>query len=466
MELISALLTDFYQLTMAYGYWRLGMAEREAVFHLFFRRPPYQSQYAICCGLESVIHFLKNWRFTTDEILYLQTLVDAQGKPLFSAEFLDYLSNLRFTADVVAMPEGQIAFAYEPLLRVQGPLIQCQLIETTLVNLIGFASLIATKASKVCRAAQGDPVIEFGLRRAQGLDGGMTASRSAYVGGCESVSNTLAAMRFHLKPRGTMAHSWIMAFANELSAFENFAQVMADNVVLLVDTYNTLQGVQNAIVVGKQLRNQGKDLLGIRLDSGNLEELSKQSRKLLDGAGFNHTKIMASGDLDEHIIAELKQKGAPIDIWGVGTRMITGWEQPALDIAYKLAAIRDEQGGWQYKLKKSDQISKTTNPGILQVRRFFKQENWLADVIYDAELGLKKEWPEADHSQDLLTPIFVQGVQVYQQPSLAEIRAFVLQQCKNMDLRQGDYPVELDPQVQAVKEQLLRKVHEQGPPTS
>lgn len=224
MTVMSALLTDFYQLTMAYGYWRLGMAEREAVFYLFFRRNPFQGNYTISCGLAGVIEYLQQWHFTAEELAYLQTLADSRGQRLFPDDFLDYLAQLRFSGDVAAMPEGQLAFPGEPLLRVTGPILQCQIIETALVNRISFASLIATKASRVCTAAQGSPVIEFGLRRAQGPDGGMTASRAAYIGGCESVSNTLAAMQYHIPLRGTMAHSWIMAFADELTAFDRFAQ--------------------------------------------------------------------------------------------------------------------------------------------------------------------------------------------------------------------------------------------------
>lgn len=456
MNLSSALLTDFYQLTMGYGYWRLNWAEREAVFHLFFRRPPFQGRYAVNCGLAAVIEFLENWRFTAEEIAYLQTLTDSQGKPLFSADFLKYLSNLRFTGDVDAMPEGQIAFANEPVIRVKAPILQCQLLETPLVNLAGFATLIATKASRVCAAAQGDPVIEFGLRRSQGPDGGMTASRAAYIGGCEAVSNTLAAMRYGIRPRGTMAHSWVMAFADEITAFENFVEVMPGNAILLVDTYDTVQGVQHAITVGQQLRAKGRELLGVRLDSGDLNDLSRKARHLLDAAGFTATKIMASGDLDEEVIAKLKQQGAPIDIWGVGTRMTTGWDQPALDMAYKLSALRDEGGAWQYKLKRSDQPSKTTTPGIQQVRRFFSEGHWLADHIYDIDLGAEND-AKADHHQDLLQPIFRNGRLVYQQPGLTEIQQFCRQQRQLIDSQTGEYPVKLASHLQKLKQDLLSK---------
>lgn len=462
MNLQSALLTDFYQLTMAYGYWRLGMAEREAVFHLFFRHAPFQSNYTVHCGLASVIEYLNNWHFASEELDYLSRLQDAKGHLLFGADFLEYLSRIRFTGDLQAMPEGQIAFAREPLLRVSGPILQCQLIETPLVNLTGFASLIATKAARICAAAEGDSVLEFGLRRAQGPDGGMTASRAAYVGGCNSVSNTLAAMQFSIPPRGTMAHSWVMAFADELTAFENFAGIMADNSILLVDTYSTVDGVYHAIEVGRQLRAKGHDLLGIRLDSGDLNDLSHKARKLLDDAGFAATKIIASGDLDEHSIARLKQQGAPIDIWGVGTRMTTGWDQPALDMAYKLAAIRDEQGVWQYKIKRSDHPGKTTNPGIQQVRRFYAKQRWITDMIYDVELGLTAHLSvDSDHQEDLLQPIFRKGQRVYHPPALNEIQKFCAQQLRAFNASNvADYPVKLEPRLQTVKDKLLERCEE------
>lgn len=459
MNVFSALLTDFYQLTMAYGYWRTGMAEREAVFHLFFRRSPFQGRYAIHCGLEAVINYLNQWRFTADEISYLENLTDARGKRLFCTDFLTYLSNLKFSCDLHAMAEGQIAFANEPLLRVQGPILQCQLLETALVNLTSFASLAATKASRVCAAAQGDPVLEFGLRRAQGPDGGMTASRAAYIGGCESVSNTLAGKQFQIPVSGTMAHSWVMAFADELTAFKNFAEIMTGNSVLLVDTYDTVQGVQHAISIGKWLRTQNSDLLGVRLDSGDLNDLSRKTRRLLDEEGFAKTKIVASGDLDEYLIAKLKQQQAPINIWGVGTRMTTAWDQPALDTAYKLAAIRDEQGVWQYKIKRSDQASKTTNPGIQQVRRFSARQRWITDIIYDVELGLAGNLlADGDHQEDLLQSIFVEGQLIYQPPALVDVRQFCQRQYQNfMASAAGEYSVQMEARLQAVKEKLLQE---------
>lgn len=451
--------TDFYQLTMAQGYWRSNMAEREAAFHLFFRKNPFQGRYVIHCGLATVIEYMQNWRFNAAELAYLGELVDAQGNKIFSADFLAYLADLRLTANLFAMPEGQLVFPHEPVIRVQGPLIQCQLLETALINLTAFASLAATKASRVVAAAQGDPVIEFGLRRAQGPDGALTASRAAYVGGCESTSNTLAAMRYQIPARGTMAHSWVMAFADERSAFEQFAKT-SSSMVLLVDTYQTGQGVQNAIAVGKKLRREDRDLIGVRLDSGDLNELSHKTRKLLDEAGFTKTQIMASGDLDEHLIAKLKQQQAPIDIWGVGTRLTTAWDQPALDMAYKLAAIRDEQGVWQYKIKLSDQPSKTTNPGIQQVKRYYAGQRWLKDIIYDTELGVSPDLvPEADRQEDLLLPIFTQGRLVYPQPDLADIQQFCRRQLKAFtDSHCTHYFPHLDPHLNSIKQTLLTPI--------
>jgi nicotinate phosphoribosyltransferase len=460
MNKIPALLTDFYQLTMAYGYWRLGMAERESVFHLFFRRLPFSANYVIHCGLEAVIDYLRHWQFSAEELAYLEKLPDAKGQRLFSTEFLDYLSRLRFTGDLYAIPEGQLVFPNEPMLRVQAPILQAQLIETALVNLTSFASLIATKASRVCAAAQNDSVLEFGLRRAQGPDGGLTASRAAYVGGCQSVSNTLAAMLYQIPPVGTMAHSWVMAFADEITAFEKFSQVFAGNTVLLVDTYDSVAGVHHAIEIGKQLRANGNELLGIRLDSGDLNDLSRKARELLDRADFREVKIVASGDLDEERIAHLKAQGAPIDIWGVGTRLTTGWSQPALDAAYKLAAIRDEQGHWQYKIKRSNDPSKTTSPGIQQVRRFFSGNRWLSDIIYDVELGVPKNLPaEADDQQDLLLPVFSRGKLVYRSPSLAEIQQFSRQQLTNFcQSSVTEYSVQVEARLQAKKAQLLQEI--------
>jgi nicotinate phosphoribosyltransferase len=432
----TALLTDFYQLTMAYGYWRLNMHEQEAAFHLLFRKNPFQGNYALACGLASIIEFLNRWHFAPDDLAYLATLQNTRKQPLFPPDFLDYLSQLKFTCSIDAIPEGTVVFPHEPLLRIQGPLLQCQLLESPLLNIINFQTLIATKATRVCRAAKGDPVIEFGMRRAQGPDGALSASRAAYIGGCIATSNTLAGKIHGIPVRGTHAHSWVTAFPSELEAFTAYANVMPDNCVLLVDTYDSIQGVIHAIEIGKQLRTDGTDLLAIRLDSGDMAMLSTQARKLLDEAGFKNTHILASNSLDEYAITALKEKNANISIWGVGTHLATAYDQPALDSVYKLSALRNQQGTWEYKLKLSEQSIKISNPGRHQVRRYFRQHRYAADIIYDLSLGIEVH-PESiqigaqrknqilsdyDYFIDLLQPVFQHGTYIQQKESIHAIR--------------------------------------------
>ncbi len=280
------LLTDLYQLTMAYAYWHEGVAEKEAVFHLFYRRNPFGSSYAIACGLDQVVEFLNNLRFEEDDLDYLQGLRGNDDQTLFSDAFLDYLSDLDLSCDVDAIPEGTVVFPHEPLVRVQGPIIQGQIIESALLNMINFPTLVATKAARVCQAIKGDPVLEFGLRRAQGTNGALAASRAAYIGGCAATSNVLAGKLYGIPVKGTHAHSWVMSFADEQESFEAYARALPNNGVFLVDTYDTLEGVQKAVQVAKRLRERGHEMVGIRLDSGDLATLSIEARKLLDEGGF------------------------------------------------------------------------------------------------------------------------------------------------------------------------------------
>lgn len=472
--MISPLLTDLYQLTMAYGYWKLGIHEREAVFHQIFRRNPFQGNYAVACGLASVVEFLQDFHFAEDDLAYLSELRSPKGTHLFSPEFLDYLKNLKFTCDIDAIPEGTIVFPHEPLVRITGPLLQGQLVESTLLNIINFQTLIATKASRVCMAAQGDTVLEYGLRRAQGPMGALSASRAAYIGGCAATSNALAGKLYGIPVRGTHAHSWVTAFPDERSAFQAYADVLPDNCVLLVDTYDTLQGVKHAIEVGHQLRAEGNELYGIRLDSGDLAALSIAARKLLDEAGFTNTQIIASNSLDEYVITELKQKGARISIWGVGTNLVTAYDHPALDGVYKLSALRDEKNKWLYKLKISEQAVKVSNPGRHQVRRFFRDGKQIIDVMYDLELGIS-EHPSAvtldsphkttqldasDTYVDLLQPIFRAGVLQAKQKSIHEIRENVLSGVKQFVREQGTaiYPVELEQNLHLLKKKLIKEL--------
>jgi len=337
------------------------------------------------------VEYLEAYRFDAEDLVYLQGLCGNDGQPLFKQGFLDYLSEMRFSCSLSAMEEGTVVFPHQPLLRIQGPIIQCQLLETALLNIVNFQSLIATKAARIVTAAQGDPVLEFGLRRAQGFDGALTAARAAFVGGCVATSNVLAGRLFDMPVRGTHAHSWVMAFDCEQEAFETYAAAMPNNCTFLVDTYDTLAGVEKAMVVARKLRSRGHEMLGVRLDSGDLASLSIAARELLDEGGFPHAKIVASNDLDEYSITALKRQNARIDMWGVGTKLVTAYDQPALGGVYKLGAIRKPGAAWQYRVKRCEEAIKSSNPGIQQVARFSKEGRFVGDVIYDIHQGLDGE---------------------------------------------------------------------------
>jgi nicotinate phosphoribosyltransferase len=431
-----ALLTDLYQITMAYGHWKSGTPGREGAFHVQFRDNPFGGGFAIACGLGPALELLRHLRFTPDDAAYLATLRGNDGQALFEPAFLDYLTRLEFNLDVDALPEGSVVFPHEPLVRVTGPILQAQLIETALLNLINFQTLIATKAARMVVAAHGEPVIEFGLRRAQGIDGGLSASRAAYIGGCESTSNVLAGKLLGIPVKGTHAHSWVMSFDDELQAFRAWAEAMPNNSVFLVDTYDTLDGVRHAVDVAKRLRERGHEIIGIRLDSGDLAYLSVQARRLLDESGFPNAAILASNELDEYVIASLKSQGARIGVWGVGTRLVTAYDQPALNGVYKLAAVRDPNGPWQPRLKLSEQAAKISIPGLLQVRRFVSQGEFVADAIFDTDLGIidgctiidpmdltrrKTLGAHMDH-EDLLVPILRGNQLVYAPPPIEASR--------------------------------------------
>ena len=468
------LLTDLYQLTMAYGYWKSGIARREAVFNLFFRDNPFGGGFAIACGLAWVVDFLEHFRFDDSDLTYLATLRGNDGRPLFEAAFLDYLSGLDFACDVDAIPEGTVVFAQEPLVRVRGPIIPAQLVETALLNLINFQTLIATKAARVCGAARGRPVLEFGLRRAQGIDGGLAVSRAAYVGGCAATSNVLAGKHFGIPVRGTHAHSWVMAFGDEQEAFEAYARAMPNNCVFLVDTYDTLEGVRHAIEVGRRLRARGHDLIGIRLDSGDLAYLSIAARQMLDEAGFGDAVIVASNDLDETIIDSLCAQGARVDVWGVGTRLATACDQPALGGVYKLTAIRDPGQPWQHRLKVSEQAVKITTPGVLQVRRFESGSEFIGDMIYDEsrppageprivdplDPTRHKDIPAGSRGTDLLVPVFRRGECVAELPGLEAVRRRCREQLEHFHegirrlVHPHQYPVGLEEGLHRVRTEL------------
>jgi nicotinate phosphoribosyltransferase len=485
-----ALLTDLYQLTMACAYWKSGTHEKEAVFNLFFRQHPFQGGFTVACGLQAVMEWVQQFQFASTDLEYLAGVTGSDDKPLFERAFLDFLSGLRLTCDVDAVPEGTVVFPHEPLVRVQGPILQGQLLETPLLNLVNFPTLIATKAARMCLAARGDAVVEFGLRRAQGVDGALTASRAAYLGGCAATSNVLAGKLFGIPVRGTHAHSWVMSFGDERESFETYARAMPNNTILLVDTYDTLAGVHKAVAVGQALRRQGHDLAGIRLDSGDLAYLSIEARKILDAAGFTQAVIVGSNDLDEHLITSLKQQGATISVWGVGTKLATAYDQPALGGVYKLSAVSaaadrpssalpggSAPAAWDYKVKLSEQTIKVNNPGIQQVRRFRSENEFIADAIYDTQLGAadkltlvdpidptrRKHIPAGTLYEDLLVPIFRQGKLVYQTPPLAESRRRTREQlgCFHAGIKRFEnphqYPVGLELQLHELKTRLVLK---------
>jgi nicotinate phosphoribosyltransferase len=451
-----ALLTDFYQVTMAYAYWKTGAADREAVFHLTFRENPFQGGFSVACGLACAADWLRALRFADDDLAYLGSLKADDGAPMFEPGFLDYLRGLEFSCDVDAVPEGTVVFPHEPLVRVKGPIVQAQLLETPLLNLINFPTLIATKAARVCLAAGGDLVLEFGMRRAQGVDGSLAASRAAYVGGCAATSNVLAGKIFGIPVKGTHAHSFVMLYEDELQAFKEYARAMPRNSVLLVDTYDTLEGVRHAVEVGRWLREQGHELIGVRLDSGDLAYLSRETRKILDAGGFPLTAIVASNDLDERLIQSLKDQGASISVWGVGTRLVTGWDQPALGGVYKLSAVRQPGGAWQPRIKLSEQTVKVSTPGILQVRRYADAGGFQADMVWDETGGplhadpmmidpmdpTRRKRLTGLVGEDLLTPIFRAGRPVWEAPPLRDVRARVraqLARC-HAGIKRFDHP--------------------------
>ena len=466
------MMTDLYQLTMMYGYFKHGMAGNEGVFDVFFR-PKSNITYAIAAGLQSVIDYINNLHFGPEDLAYLRSL------GLFDEPFLAYLSELRFTGEIYAVPEGTVVFPYEPLVRVRAPILQAQLIETALLTFVNHQTLIATKASRVCYAAEGGAVLEFGLRRAQGADAGIYGARAAVIGGCSSTSNVLAGEMFGIGVSGTHAHSWVMSFPDELSAFRAYADTFPTACLLLVDTYDTLRsGVPNAITVFRELRERGYEPMGIRLDSGDLAYLSKRARVMLDEAGFPQAKICASSDLDENVIRDLKMQGCRIDTWGVGTRLITSEDNPALGGVYKMAA-EVVDGRMVPKIKLSDNPAKVTNPGYKKLFRLYGPDGMaIADLIaleeetldetkplriFDPEHSYKNMLVEHFTARELLVPVFREGRQVYTSPSVAEIRAYARRELDTMWdeyrrlMQPHIYKVDLSDRLYDLKKRLIRE---------
>lgn len=475
------LLTDLYELTMMQGYYKTGNKDL-AVFDAFYRKNPCDSGYAICAGLEQVIEYIENLHFDADDIAYLR------GLQIFDEDFLDYLANFHFSGDIYAIPEGSVMFPREPMLKVVAPIMEAQLIETAVLNIINHQSLIATKAARVCYAAKGDGVMEFGLRRAQGPDSGTYGARAAMIGGCKGTSNVLAGQMFEVPVLGTHAHSWIMSFPDEYTAFKEYARLYPDACTLLVDTYDTLKsGVPNAIRVFKEMREEGiySKNYGIRMDSGDLAYLSKKVRKMLDDAGFPDAVISASNDLDEYLIESLKIQGATITSWGVGTNLITSKDNPSFGGVYKLAAIQDKDGNFVPKIKLSENVEKVTNPGNKTFYRIYDDETGkiradlicLAEETFDEKKDLKLFDPNAPWKKtklkggtytmrEMLVPVIKNGKSVYKTPKVMDIREYCIKEKETLwdetkrFVNPQEIYVDLSQKLYDMKNELLDQMHD------
>lgn len=435
-----ALLTDFYEITMMAGQWKEDRAGQRVAFNYFFRNLPPHTGFAVFAGLGPFLDYLQNLRFTRDDIEYLRSL------KVFGEGFLEHLDGFRPRCTVQALPEGSLVYPYEPILQIEGTIFESLLIESALLNILNYQTLIATKAARVCLAASGDPVMEFGLRRAHGPDGAVSASRACYIGGCNSTSNVLAGKVYGIPVAGTHAHSWVMSFPSELEAFRTFARHYPDRCVLLVDTYDTeTSGVPNAITVFQEMREAGIPVRpAIRLDSGDLSRLSKIAHQQMLQAGLEDPLIVASNDLDEELIVDLKRQGAKINAWGVGTHMVTAYDSPALSGVYKLVAL-EENGAWQSRMKISSNIEKATDPGRKRLVRYFDAGGHpVCDVVCldDEELpetgmvrGRNRMWPNrkvkfgpAARAEDLLKTVFRDGQRTGDPPTIHAIRDHALNQ--------------------------------------
>lgn len=470
------LLTDLYELTMMQGYYEKGQNET-VIFDVFFRQNPNNNGYSVCAGLDQVIDYIKNLNFTYEDVDYLRSL------GIFKEEFLHYLSGFHFSGDIYAIPEGTVIFPKEPILKVIAPIMEAQLVETAILNILNHQCLIATKTSRIVFAANGDGIMEFGLRRAQGPDAGLYGARAAMIGGCVGTSNVLAGKLFDVPVMGTHAHSWIMSFPDEYTAFKTYAELYPDNCTLLVDTYDTLKsGVPNAIRVFREYKESGKAFkkYGIRLDSGDLAYLSKEARKMLDAAGFTDASICASNDLDEYLLHDLKMQGAAIDSWGVGTNLITSKDCPSFGGVYKLAAIQNENGEFVPKIKISENTEKITNPGNKTIYRIYDKATGkikadlicFADETFDASEDLllfdpKDTWkktrlPGGSYTmREILVPIFRNGECIYKSPSVREIATYCAEEKSTLweETKRLFYPhrvyVDLSTRLYNAKKELL-----------
>lgn len=471
-------LTDDYQIAMAYAHWKKGNTKKKGVFHYYFRSTPFKSGYAIASGLTHFVDFVTHYRWPEHRLERLAKKTGNDGKPLYPAAFIDYLRNLKLTVDVDAVPEGTVVFANEPVIRVSGPIIQGHLLESALLNECNFLTLCATKASRIVYAANGKPVSDQSLRRDQGTDGSFSACWATFVGGFTSTSNFEAAAIFGVESKGTMAHAWIMAHVDELGSFDDYADALPNNCVFLVDTYSSEMGIENAIKAGLKLRERGHEMIGIRLDSGDLAYLSKLARKRLDEAGFPNAKVFVSNDLDEHTIKSLNEQGARIDVYGVGTKVGTCYDQPALGGVFKLGAyMEDGSDVWVFPIKLSEQMIKVSTPGIQQIRRFTDNGKFIADMIFNEETppkrtstlidplneGRQRTFGKGHEYIDLLVPIFRNGICIYQCPHLMEIQKYAAEQQAALDPAHRrfdnphEFPVGLEKALYQLKKKLIRE---------
>ena len=474
-KLNLTMLCDFYELTMGNGYFKNGYKDRMCYFDLFFRRCPDGGGFAIAAGLQQIIEYIQDLHFDAEDIEYLR------GRKLFDEEFLEYLANFRFTGDIWAVPEGTPIFPKEPIITVRAPAIEAQLIETFLLLSINHQSLIATKANRVVRAAQGRTVLEFGSRRAQGADAAVLGARAAYIGGCNGTACTISDQLFGVYAGGTMAHAWVQMFDSEYEAFKAYCEIYPNNATLLVDTYNTLKsGIPNAIrVFNEVLKPKGITKCGIRLDSGDMAYLTRKARQMLDEAGWTECQISVSNSLDEYIIQDLLRQGAQIDMFGVGERLITARSEPVFGGVYKLAAVERDDGTIQPKIKISENVAKITNPGFKKLYRFYGNDTGkaIADYlclndetvddskdleIFDPEATWKTKTVYNFTAKELQVPIFKNGQLVYQCPSLQEIRAYCLEQVDKLwdEVKRFDNPhtyyVDLSQKLWDIKYKLLK----------
>ncbi len=470
--------TDLYELTMVAGYRMLGKGDQQACFDLYYRNNPDNGAFCIFAGLESVIDYVNNLGIYPDDIEYLRSL------GVFSDEALAQLSSgIRFSGDMWAVPEGSVVFPNEPLIRVVGPIAEAQILETTMLALVGHQTLIATKGARMCLATKGAPVVDFGTRRAHGVQAASLGARAAYIGGCDGTSNVRAGKEFGIPVRGTHAHSWVESFDSEIESFRGFAEVFPTNCTLLVDTYDTIEGIRRAIDVAREMQAAGKKLNGIRIDSGDLAYYTKAARYALDEAGFPEVKILASGDLDEHVIQSLMGQGAPIDVWCVGTRLITSFQTPALGVVYKLMAAADAAGELRPKIKISENPEKLTNPGVKKIVRFYNGHDRMAgDLLMDIDEPLPKDQKIIAHhptyyhmkktvkppykAEELHIPVFRNGKQVYEPPALSEVRARAAADIERLEpeykrfVNPHIYKVSLSDKLYNTKKDLLDYYHQ------